>query len=139
MELFKPVRIWLLLSIIFLLSGCVDPFGMAIKKHVVGKFYLTAPDTGEQTALSYQEPSGKLYSIIVREKVIAVGYNEQYIIAEQKRDKINYFIVPINNKKKVKGNWFGEIGPLTLNQFNAKKKALGLEKVKFTVFYKDLD
>ncbi|MGF7081657.1 hypothetical protein [Mucilaginibacter sp. UYCu711] len=139
MKLNRLVRIWLLMSGIILLCGCVDPFGMAIDKQVVGKFYLTAPDTGEQTALSYQGSSGSSYSVIVCEKVIAIGYNDQYIIAEQERGKINYFIVPINNKNKVKGHWFGEIGPLTLNEFNAEKKALGLEKVKFTIFYKDLD
>lgn len=139
MKFHQPITFWLLTAIIFLLSGCFDPFGMAIEKQVVGKFYLTAPDTGEQTALSYQEPGGNLYSVIVREKVIAVGHNDQYIIAQQERGKISYFIVPINNKNKVKGNWFGEIGPLTLSEFNAKKKALGLEKIRFTIFYKDLD
>ena len=74
---------------------------------------------------------------------VSVGFNKDYIIAKQhpndNRNTTNYFIVPVNPKKRVWGNYFGTIGPLTLNQFNDKIAELHIDNIKFSITEKSLE
>jgi hypothetical protein len=126
------------LFIICLLSGCIGGLGFVTKDHICGNYYLVAPDDDVQLSLSYHEPTdGDNYGTFITETVFAVGYNEKYIIVKQhpnnNRSITNYFILPL-----IKGfNWRtnnGLIGPLTLEQFNEKRKELNIpDSLKFTI------
>jgi hypothetical protein len=132
------VRIIYLL-LLFLLSGCL---GFDIEEKVVGNYYLVAADAPEQLSLSYHEPAdGDIYGTIIDGTVFAVGYNEKYIIVKQhpwtfpnqtNNGVTNYFILPLSKGFNWKTN-NGLIGPLTLEQFNEKRKALNIpESLSFT-------
>lgn len=127
---------------IFLLAGC---HGFVINKRVVGSYHLIATDVEEDMALCYDD-GGSGYSIIISQTVFAVGYSDNYIIVKQhpsesvlhiNRADTDYYIVPIypQDKYDIKKEIFG---PFTLNQFEQKKKDLGLGSVEFTLVYKDL-
>ena len=126
------------LYIICLLSSCIGGSGFVTKDHIFGNYYLVAPDDDIQLSLSYHEPvDGDNYGTFITETIFAVGYNEKYIIVKQhpnnNRTVTNYFILPL-----IKGfNWRtnnGLIGPLTLDQFNEKRKQLSIpDSLKFTI------
>jgi hypothetical protein len=102
---------------------------------------LVAADTNEQLSLSYHEPADEdNYGTVIQATVFAVGYNTRYVIVKQHprafpnppdKSITNFFILPLS-----KGfNWRtnnGLIGPLTLEQFNAKARELGISDLKFT-------
>lgn len=121
-----------------LLSGCIGGLGFVTEDHILGNYYLVAPDDDIQLSLSYHEPSdGDNYGTFIIGTVFAVGYNEKYIIVKQhpnnNRNVTNYFILPL-----IKGfNWRtnnGLLGPLTLDQFNEKRKELNIpDSLKFTI------
>lgn len=130
----------LLFLILCLLYGCI---GVAIKENIFGNYYIVATDIDEDLSLTYHEPiDGDNYGIIIQATVFAVGYNEKYIIAKQhprafpnppNKSITNFFILPLS-----KGfNWRtnnGLIGPLTLEQFNTKRKELNIpDSLKFTI------
>jgi len=130
----------LYLIILGLFSSCM---GLAIKENIVGNYYLVATDVDEDLSLSYHEPAdGDNYGTFISATVFAVGYNEKYIIVKQhprtfpnppNKGITNFFILPLS-----KGfNWRtnnGLIGPLTLEQFNAKRKELNIpDGLKFTI------
>ena len=130
----------LYLLFLCLLSGCM---GFAIKEKIVGNYYLIANDVDEDLSLSYHEAAdGSNYGDVIKATVFSVGYNEKYIIAKQhprafpnppNKNITNFFILPLS-----KGfNWRtnnGLIGPLTLEQFNAKRKELNIpNSLRFTI------
>jgi len=127
---------------IFLLAGCQ---GFIINKRVAGSYYLIAIDVEEDMALCYGD-GGSVYSIIISQTVFAVGYSDNYIIVKQhpsesalhiNREETDYYIVPVypQDKYNIKKEIFG---PFTLNQFEQKKKDLGMENVEFSLVYKSL-
>ncbi len=127
---------------IFLLAGC---HGFIIHKRVAGSYHLIATDVEEDMALCYDD-GGSGYSIIISQTVFAVGCNDNYIIVKQhpsesvlniNREDTDYYIVPIypHDKYNIKKEIFG---PFTLNQFEQKKKDLGMENVEFSLVYKSL-
>ncbi|MGZ3819633.1 MAG: hypothetical protein ACXVB6_03505, partial [Mucilaginibacter sp.] len=92
---------------------------------------------------AYQDPTNEsFYTPIVEATVFAEGNNKEYIIIKQHpgndRKVINYFILPISKKIGTINN-FGLMGPLTLEKFNQKKKKLKIEKLDFTIVYRDLE
>jgi hypothetical protein len=106
----------------------------------MGNYYLTAPDTEDQLSLSYHEPVDEdNYNVIIDAKVFAIGYNEKYMIVKQHprtfpnppdTAKTNYYILPLRKGM----NWRaknGLMGPLSLQQFNDKKKVLNIENLVF--------
>lgn len=135
----KPIRRYkeLLVSLLFI-SGC----GGVSEYKVVGRYYLVAVDyVKEGTSLNFQLDDNSSYGV-VKETVFAVGFNESYIIAKQhpsnNRAITNYFIVPIYTENTL---WAekGVIGPLTLEQFNEKRKELNIpDEVTFTKEIEDL-
>lgn len=135
----------LYLLILSLLSGCL---GFDIKQKVVGNYYLIATDEEEQLSLSYCEPSDQNgCGGIIEGTVFAVGFNANYIIVKQhprifpnppNKNITNYYILPLKDTM----NWRtknGLIGPLTLDQFNEKRKELNIpDSLKFTYENEDL-
>lgn len=91
-------QIIFILTIVTLCS-CGQP---AVHKHLTDEFYLTAPDLVEQLSVSYHY-SGASYSNLVNETVVAVGYNDNIIIAKQRpidTDTTLYYILDIAEIKK---------------------------------------
>ena len=122
-----------------LFSAC----GLIIKENFFGNYFLTAPDTEEQLALSYHDINDKdNYPTLIEETVFAVGYNETYIIVQQHpgRNKrvTNFYILPIKKGMDWKTK-NGLIGPMTLEQFNEKRRTLNIpNELKFTIEKEDL-
>jgi hypothetical protein len=127
--------------------GCI---GFDTKEKITGNFYLVAPDDQMELSLSYCDPAQKnICDVIVNATVFAVGYNKDYIIVQQHLRKFpdpanknitNYFILPIENQNKKWGNYYGLIGPLTIEQFKEKKRELNIpDSLNFGVFKKNLD
>lgn len=84
---------------ILTISSCGQP---AVHKHLTDEFYLTAPDLVEQLSVSYHY-SGSSYTNVVNETVVAVGYNDNFIIVKQRPIDIDttlYYIIDINEMKK---------------------------------------
>ena len=143
----RKVILYIIAFILFVwgLSRC---HSFALEEEITGNYYLTAPDAGEQCRLSYNEDDGSPnYGDIISETVFAVGFNDNYMIVKQHptilnnfEDKTitNYYILPL--KKGM--NWYnknGLVGPLTLTQFNNKRKELKIEDIQFTKVLKDLE
>ena len=112
---------------------CCNP--IFYKKHLTGIFYLIACDGEEEMSIQ-----GNL--VVVNATVFAVGYDNDFIIAKQHpreftkpidKSITNYYIISIND-------YCDEaIGPLTLEQFNKKRKALNVsDSIKFTIEFEKL-
>jgi hypothetical protein len=137
---FNSVLIFVLLLFIESCSTFV------IRQHLVGEYYLTAPDEDSQLALSFQDPANQNgYIGIVPATVLAIGYNAKYIIVKRRsQDESNkvkadmYYIVLIQNKMARLDNK-NFIGPLTYNQFISERKELNIpDSLHFTKQYPNL-
>ena len=120
------------LSISLLLFGCQQ---LAIREKIIDNYFLVAADASQWTSLSYHEDTeGTNYGSLIESSVFAVGYNDKYMIVKQHPCKFpnppnknitSYFILPL--KKGM--DWRtknGLIGPLTLEDFNKKRKELNI-------------
>ncbi len=131
---------------LFCLTGCQD---LAVKKNVIGNYYLTAADVPDGTCLSYHtSKDDPIYSWLIGPTVFAVGYNNDFMIIKQHpstfpyapdKKVTNYYILPI--KKEM--DWQtknGLLGPMTLEHFNNTRKELNIpDGVTFTIVMKDLE
>jgi hypothetical protein len=134
----------LYLILLLALSSC----GFVINDEIIPNYYMTAPDISEQLSLSYHNSTdGGNYATIVKETVFAVGYNHHYIITKQHPHKLsdtlnrsitNYYILPLDTPIDWH-NMYPLIGPLTLEQFENKKKELNITDIEFTKVYHDLE
>ncbi len=127
-------NIILCFGVILTLANCTS---FVVKKNVIANYYLIASDVPEDMILSYYAPNaGDNYEEIIPSTLYAVGYNTKYIIAKQHPRTfpkpadttiINYYIVPIkaNSNTSMKET---VIGPLTVDKFNEKCKALNISK-----------
>ncbi len=119
-----------------------------IEKNIVGNYCIYKSEGSEGAYLAHKEDNQKGYSGIIEATVFAAGYNENYIIVKQhprsfpnppNKKITNYFI--LQNKKSM--DWEtknGLIGPLTLQEFNEKRKELNIPNdVTFTTVIKDLE
>jgi hypothetical protein len=123
--------------------------GVAIKEHIVNDYFLIATDLPNDCDFTYQDspPDGNTFVVIVPATVFAVGFNNQYLIVKQhprvfpdppNKKVTNYYIIP--NHKTIPPNIDKEvIGPLTLEQFNQKRKELNIESIQFTKVIKELE
>lgn len=133
------------LSILPLFYGCQD---LAIKEKIIDNYYLTATDVGEDCNLSYKEPDETIYGTVVGATVFAVGYNDEYLIVKQHprtfpnppdKSVTNYFILFLEEKMNFRTK-NGLIGPLTEQEFTAKRKELEMpEDLTFTKVLKDME
>jgi hypothetical protein len=127
-----------------LLSSC--GYGLAYEEHITGIYYLTAADSEEDISLSCLQGKG-FYCDIISSTVYAVGHNNDFIIAKQHphqfaepidKSVTNYYIIPLKNKVS-EFPYDNKIGPLTLEQFNKKRKELNMPKgLIFTIVFEDL-
>lgn len=124
----------------FFVSGCL---GSAHYEKIMGRYNLFAIDLIEDMSLGYEfcDQKGDYY-YIVGPTVFSIGYNNKFIIVKQhpfdentntiNRNIVNYFIVPVHNDT-TQSPKVGVIGPLTIVEFNAKRKELNIpDSVTFT-------
>lgn len=137
---------FLFLLVFSLLIGCQ---GVAIKEKIEGNYYLIATDAEEDLSLTYHEAADENnYGTIINATVFAIGHNNEYIIAKQHprnfpnppdKSITNFFILPIKKKFDWKTN-NDLLGPLTLEQFNEKRKELNISNdLKFTIIKNNLE
>ena len=120
--------------ILFLIVGVFqfNCSGFVNNVKIIGNYSLVAVDEDEQLDICYFDPDDKNNGCIpvITATVFAVGYNKDYIIAQQHprifpnppdKTVTNYYILPVDYKNKHLGDKFGLIGPLTSAQFNAKR------------------
>jgi len=125
----------------FVLCAFISCKGVS-EEQVIGNYYLVAMDyVKEETSLSYKLEDGNSVGVVDK-TVFAVGFNDNYIIVKQhpsnNRTITNYYIVPIYKESTLSPEK-GLIGPLTLEQFNEKRKELNIsDKVTFTKEIEDL-
>lgn len=118
---------------LFILFSCN---GFVLKKHIIGNYYLTAPDIIEQISLSQKEKtSNSNYSIIVGAVVFSVGFDNAYIYLKQypnypHKDRIDYYIVPIKDDYNRAANKYG---PYTLSEFKIKCNEFNITDINFSI------
>jgi len=133
------VRSLFLILIWGFIQGCSS---LVIENHLVGNYYLTAPDEYNQLALTYHAPDdGSTYGVIISGTVFAIGYNEKYLIAKQHpyifampldTTITKYYILPLKDSFDFR-TMNGLIGPMTKNQFILKRHELGIpDSLTFT-------
>ena len=127
-----------------ILAVAIASCGQAvIDDKVVGRYRVVAPDVTEQASLVYDCGDG-IGEKIVSPTVLAVGYNDRYIVVQQypfdtlgiDSSKILYFIVPQLSAGASDTNIPAAIGPMSRAQFELKIRRLGIETIEFTKSYK---
>lgn len=107
LKFFKLSLPIVLLLIAVLFYSCWG-LGFAYLKHLSGNYYLLACDSKEQMSIAYKDTESS-YIGIVSEKVLAVGYNNNFIIAKQisveSQDSISdrppaYYIIDIRDTRR---------------------------------------
>jgi hypothetical protein len=146
----KSVIIFFFTILMVLFTGC-NWNGFAYDKKITGKFHLEATDDMDQMNLCFQQGTDdEGYEGIIGPVVFAAGYNDKYIIVKQHptigpnkpwlnkkpyqpdTSITNYYILPIQEKYEY-SPITDLIGPLTLDQFNSKRKELNIpDNVTFT-------
>ncbi|MDR0506007.1 MAG: hypothetical protein LBH32_04195 [Dysgonamonadaceae bacterium] len=126
----------------FLLTCCWwKPYRYA--EHLTDMYYLIeSEDTGLSLCKDDDIDDGG-WLIIIGQTVYAAGYNNDVIIVKQHPHEFsklidktitNYYILPIKNNPKNEA-----IGPLTLKQFNDKRKELNVpDSLQFTIEFEKL-
>jgi uncharacterized membrane protein YciS (DUF1049 family) len=123
--------------LICLLIGC--NLGFVHEEQITGNYYLIAVDIKEQMSVSYKLNNSSFIGV-VPETVYAVGFNENFIIAEQHEGSglnIKYYIIPLSNPIHSSPDE-NVIGPLNHDGFMQKRKELKIpENLNFSIFPKD--
>ncbi|MFK7049804.1 hypothetical protein FLACOL_00457 [Flavobacterium columnare] len=123
-------KILITLVLINLFFSCND----IENNKIIGRYYLVAVDTKDNMTIGYEIDENGNTVDVVGETIFSIGNNDKYIIAKQhpSRNKniVNYFIIPIY-KDFTYSPEKGLIGPLSLNQFEAKRKELNISNLAF--------
>lgn len=134
----KKIILTIIILFFLTLTNCKE-FG--IQEEIIPNYFLIADASIEELGLYYnKDADNDNYGTLIDATVIAIGFNDKYIIAKQlpyNGEGINYYILPI--KKGM--NWRtknGMIGPLSLNQFESKKRELNISDLTFTKKTEDL-
>lgn len=132
----------ILFAFSFLFKSCV---GSVYDEKLNGGYYLSALDLKEDMSIGFQD---SIYGIgIIEPTVFSVGQNKDFIIAKQhpivnnqmpNKSVINYFIIPLSYKisKSIDSNFYG---PLSLIDFEVKRKELGISNLKFAIQFPELE
>jgi len=137
------INIFCLFALASLLQSCICS---AYDKRLNAGYYLSAMDVKSDMEISYKDEQDYVFAI-VNATVFAVGQNNGFIIAKQHpkvsptgMDKavINFFIIPLKNKvsQTPEKNVYG---PLTLVEFEQRRKKLNIENIDFTIVFNDLE
>lgn len=125
-------KIIIIFVLLFLIISCVG--GFAVKEEIMPNYFLIATDDINELGLSYHEDTdGDVYGTLIDATVIAVGFNDKYIIVKQHLNNskgMNYYILPIKKGMNWRTN-NGMLGPLSLNQFEVKRKELNILNLTF--------
>ena len=117
-----------------LLNAC----GFVHEERLTGNYYLIAIDAMEDMSVSYYDKEFDVFQGICGNGVYEVGYDDHFIITKKykelnrwKYDKTvtEYYIIPVDNTGD---SWKAQedcIGPLTKQEFEAKRKELGVPDV----------
>jgi hypothetical protein len=126
-----------LLATIFLVSALMH--GWEYKKKLTGDYALLAVDVREQMNISKMLPGGDAVGV-VRATVFAVGWNDDFIIAQQHPPNsdisngprvTNFYILRTSDEEL----W----GPLTADQFRMERANQGVPSdLDFTLVFQDL-
>jgi hypothetical protein len=104
------------------------------KNQIIGRYFLVSFDTNESMSIGFEVDTDGNTVGVIEETVYSVGNSDKYIIAKQypNRNKsiVNYFIIPIY-KEFTYSPEKGLIGPLSLNQFEVKRKELKISNLTF--------
>ncbi len=110
---------------------------------LTNNYYLKAsPDDSNSFGVYFLD--GEYFVGIIKPKVLAIDYNESYLIVQQHpedsgkidNDVINYFIIPFKNKVS-NSEEKNLIGPLSKSEFEKKRKDLKLPKELILKLIKD--
>lgn len=133
----------LFLICIFICQSCF--WGGGFPKKINDKYCLCAIDIMDDLSVCYITEERYMIGVVPA-KVVAVGYNNEFIIAKQhpKKDKFsmgidynvtNYYIIPLTEKGKVNDYYEKNLyGALTLSEFQNKKIELDITELEFTFF-----
>ncbi len=126
---------YIILGSLLLMIGCS---GIG-EENLIGDYYLTKLDyIDSELALSFKLKESGDFIGVIPSKIIEVGFNESFIIAKQKSNEeseFSYYIVPLRNKVN-KSPDENKIGPLSIDKFKLKRKALGVpDELVFTKKY----
>jgi hypothetical protein len=130
------------------LAGCFGLFDSA-SNTIIGRYKVAWIDLQEQQFIcEVSEESSTNCVTLVHEYVFAVGHDDNFIIAKQhptsgfengfkiNSSVTNYYI--IDTKRQENKNFKKVIGPLTMEQFDQKRKELKIERIKFEMIYPDV-
>ncbi|HWW40119.1 DUF3997 domain-containing protein [Pedobacter sp.] len=130
----KKLRL-ILVTFTFIISCTANEFE---RKNIIGDYYLTTTDGNKRDVyIDFKLESGDFIGVIPS-TVFSVGHDDKYIIAKQhpftypsKVDTsiTNYYILPI--QKQTLSPELGLLGPLTFENFEAKRKKMGIVNILF--------
>ena len=137
-------RYYFIIPLYFFFIGCISDG--SYDEVLTSKYSLIGIDGKNNMTISYNDGEG--FIGVINATVFAVGVDNDYIIAKQHpraewpkvpNKKITYYyIIPLKIKMTVLPNK-NVIGPLTKNEFIAKRMDLGIsEKLSFTKVFKEL-
>jgi len=136
-------RITLILFALFAISlkSCWYS-GWAYEQHLTDVYHLVAGD-GEDYMCILRIDDSKGQLVIIPYTVFSAGYDQNFIIAKQHprefttpidKSVTNYYIIPVKDNPMNRA-----IGPLTLKQFEEKRKELNVpDSIKFTIEFEKL-
>lgn len=126
---------------IALLLGIAGCGTFVYERQITGDYYLIATDSMEDLAVCYHNASD-IYASIGGHGVYEVGNDEHFILTKKYkevprpgRDSLfttydksitEYCIIPIDNTQKASDAQDNFFGPLTRQEFEAKRKELGV-------------
>ena len=151
MKLLKkfPFSFLILTLVFYCFVGCLFP---AVEKHLTDELYVFAPDSVEQVAISYHYPPSSFY-VLIEEMVIAVGFNDDFVIAKRQpanKKAILYYIIDVNKMKKDREKHLSnkdqagqteyflpeQPKPLSIIEFNKRRKQMNIpDSLDFTLTY----
>lgn len=122
-------KLYLILS--FLFFSC-DSW----KSPIVNNYYLIAIDLRENLSICYATKTTGCGVSVIPQTILAVGHNEDFIIAQSSYGGGMYFIIPSKDKVH-KFPDENKLGPFREEEFILKKKELGISSLKFNRFFED--
>ena len=121
----KIVCISAIIADIFVTSSCQP----AVHERLTDEIYLIAPDAIEQVSVSYHV-SGGSYSSLINAKLLAVGYNDAFVIAKHhpwESDSVCYSIIDVEEIKKEREKFVSKVD--TIRSWSQYKNVNGKDSL----------
>lgn len=124
------------MTIVASLSGCF-PFGGSCDKIVDGYAAVTTDSDSDRIIIKSWEDDECVGEGITSEGIVAIGHDENYIIAKQRSVRsVNYYIIDMNIEILNRGPQVQTIGPFNEAQFDSATRSLNIQDVEFDMLYK---